>query len=575
LRRFKHSAAFVLAALAACASPATAAQQCQVTFRVDGAELLGGLELRVDYSGAGGTFNGTGGDVKCTGLAPASTQAARDDDAGAELNLGLISGPGFFLPQNIWRCDFTASGAAPAADDFAFTVDEALTPESEPMTVDASVSAITCDTGAFCGDGVIEADEECDDGDETASCTDDCQLTRNSQRCAVTFAATGSGSLGGVQFGVDYSDASGEFQGEGIDVDCSDALPSSYTVVDDVDASQQLNLAMISPGGVALPTDLWTCTFVTSATALVKSNFQYVDVAATDVEARAKNVTLSAKVAGCVYGPYCGDGIKDAGESCDDGNSVDNDSCSNACAGSLCGNGVKNGPEQCDDGNTTSGDCCSSGCTFESTATVCRAAAGVCDVAESCTGTSAACPFNQFKSSSTACTDDSNVCTDDKCNGSGTCTHAANTASCNDGFYCNGTDTCSGGACGHAGNPCPGADGDGDCSETCNESSDNCTANDTNGSQCNDGSSATGPDACQNGQCIGGTGAICGDADENGSINTTDALRALRNAVGQPTACPLFVCDVNDNGTIQTSDALGILRKAVGQPITLNCPAES
>jgi cysteine-rich repeat protein len=500
----------VLAALATFASAANAAQQCQVTFLVDGTDLLGGLELRVDYSAAGGTFNGTGEGVECTGLAPASTQAARDDDAGAELNLGLISGSGFFLPQDIWRCDFTASGAAPGADDFAFSVVEALTPESEPTILDASVSAISCDQGAICGNGIIEAAEECDDAGASAACGGNCQLTYNSQRCAVTFVASGTGSLGGVQFGVDYSDASGKFQGNGTGVDCSDALPSSYTVLDDVDASQQLNLAMISPGGVALPADLWTCTYVTSSAALVKSNFHFVDIAATDVEAKAMNVTLSSKVAGCVYGPFCGDGIKDAGESCDDG-------------------------------NTSAGDCCSPTCTFES--------------------------------SSTTCTDDFNACTNDKCNGAGACTHSNNSAPCNDAVFCNGADTCSGGTCSlHAGSPCPGADGDLDCSETCNESSDNCTSNDPNGSACNDGSSATSPDTCQSGTCVGGTGPLCGDATENGQVQTSDALRALQKSVGQQVSCPLYVCDVNNNGQITTSDALAILRKAVGQNVAVNCP---
>src|SRR5439155_383860 len=61
--------------------------------------------------------------------------------------------------------------------------------------------------------------------------------------------------------------------------------------------------------------------------------------------------------------------------------------------------------------------------------TVCRAAAGECDVAESCTGTSTICPTDAFKANGTACTDDGNVCTRDICNGaSATCTHPAGNA---------------------------------------------------------------------------------------------------------------------------------------------------
>jgi cysteine-rich repeat protein len=121
-----------------------------------------------------------------------------------------------------------------------------------------------------------------------------------------------------------------------------------------------------------------------------------------------------------------------------------------------CGNGVLDSGEVCDDGNTVDGDCCSSDCqNLASTGTVCRPAAGDCDVAENCTGTSAhcpadqflpsstvcrttagpcdvaetcdgvssACPVNGFATSGTPCTDDGDPCTVDSCDGSGTCIH--------------------------------------------------------------------------------------------------------------------------------------------------------
>src|SRR5205823_4636076 len=40
---------------------------------------------------------------------------------------------------------------------------------------------------------------------------------------------------------------------------------------------------------------------------------------------------------------------------------------------------------------------------FQSSSTVCRASAGPCDVAENCTGSSAGCPADGFQSSSTVC----------------------------------------------------------------------------------------------------------------------------------------------------------------------------
>jgi fibro-slime domain-containing protein len=71
----------------------------------------------------------------------------------------------------------------------------------------------------------------------------------------------------------------------------------------------------------------------------------------------------------------CGDGKKEGGEGCDDGNTVPFDGCSEDCqiepdcsgtsgCTSKCGDGIVLG-EECDDGNAASGDGCSSSCKKE------------------------------------------------------------------------------------------------------------------------------------------------------------------------------------------------------------------
>jgi hypothetical protein len=65
---------------------------------------------------------------------------------------------------------------------------------------------------------------------------------------------------------------------------------------------------------------------------------------------------------------------------------------------------------------------------------------------------------------------------------------------------------------------------------------------------------------------------LCGDANGDEAITATDALVALRTAVGS-TQCDLCLCDVNSSGTITATDALAILRRAVGQAIELLCVA--
>jgi hypothetical protein len=85
---------------------------------------------------------------------------------------------------------------------------------------------------------------------------------------------------------------------------------------------------------------------------------------------------------------------------------------------SLCGNGVIDAPagsgysEQCDQGaaNGSSTSCCTTSCTYRNAGQTCRASAGVCDVAELCTGTSGSCPSDVFLPSTNVCRASGGVC---------------------------------------------------------------------------------------------------------------------------------------------------------------------
>jgi hypothetical protein len=91
---------------------------------------------------------------------------------------------------------------------------------------------------------------------------------------------------------------------------------------------------------------------------------------------------------------------------------------------SLCGNGTIDSAvsEQCDQGsaNGSFGSCCNTNCSFKASGTTCRNAAGVCDVAETCTGSTATCPADAFEPSSTVCRGSAGVCdVAEHCTGSG------------------------------------------------------------------------------------------------------------------------------------------------------------
>src|SRR5439155_34312 len=157
-------------------------------------------------------------------------------------------------------------------------------------------------------------------------------------------------------------------------------------------------------------------------------------------------------------------------------------------AAGTCGDGTVQTGEQCDLGtalNGAAGSCCKNNCMFESSTKTCRAAAGECDLAENCTGSSATCPADgPRKASGTACTDDGNACTPDQSDGTSTsCQHPAGNAGalsraavdeCDATETCTGTSTTcpsdvkqpAGTACADDGNPCT--------ADTCNGTSNSC-----------------------------------------------------------------------------------------------------
>jgi len=68
-----------------------------------------------------------------------------------------------------------------------------------------------------------------------------------------------------------------------------------------------------------------------------------------------------------------------------------------------CGDGIVQAGEDCDPGPGKTTPCCDASCHFARSSTVCRAATGPCDVAETCPGTSADCPPDAAAPDGTSC----------------------------------------------------------------------------------------------------------------------------------------------------------------------------
>jgi len=207
----------------------------------------------------------------------------------------------------------------------------------------------------------------------------------------------------------------------------------------------------------------------------------------------------------------CGDGTVQEHERCDDGNTLEGDSCSADCQDLSCGaDGTT-----CDDFDAcTVGETCQAGICQPTQRVDCSGLDALCQVGV-CDPATGACSV-QPAADGTSCTD-SNLCTAaDQCL-SGQCVGAEKDCSA-------GADACRVGVC----EPTTG-----DCSlETLPD-----------GSSCNDGSACTEADVCTAGVCTGAS-LSCDDGDPC----TADSCAPTGECLHEPGHC-----DGGDNATIRIS----------------------
>jgi len=375
---------------------------------------------------------------------------------------------------------------------------------------------------AECGDGVVQAGEECDDGDansNTGSCLKDCTEatcgdgyvgpgeacddgnTVNDDECSNACAAATCGD-GIVQDNEECDDGN-----KVNDDDCSNAclLPvcgdSIVQEGEDCDDGNNSNTDDCVKCADAVCGD----GYVGPGEACDDGNTDETDDCLNDCKLTS-----------------CGDGVVQDGEDCDDGNNSNTDDCLNTCVAASCGDGYLQAGEQCDDGNSTNGDECTNECM------------------------DAVCGDGILQTGVEAC-DDGNDVDDDECTNKcrlATCGDGVlqDNEECDDGNNSNTDDclnTCLFATCGD-GYVGPGEE----CDDENRVNTDSCL-NTCFIATCGDGVVLTGIEACDDGNTVNDddctnmcTGVTCGDGvvqdgeecDDGNNTNTDDCLNTCIEA---------------------------------------------
>ena len=213
---------------------------------------------------------------------------------------------------------------------------------------------------AACGDGALDPDETCDDGNVVSGdgCTANCRQIEQNFDCPTPGAPCVSTIRCGDKLvaGKETCDDGNTKSGDGCDASCKLEKGWACPIVGVVCEAAECGDSIVAGSEVCDDGN-------DKAGDGCDANCQLEDGYACDTPGSACTKTT------------CGDGKKEGSERCDDGNHDLGDGCtpfcqlepncdSGACT-SPCGDGIKFKDEECDDGNVKDGDGCSSKCTLE------------------------------------------------------------------------------------------------------------------------------------------------------------------------------------------------------------------
>jgi cysteine-rich repeat protein len=214
-------------------------------------------------------------------------------------------------------------------------------------SAEASAKGSSC-VPAQCGNGVVEGSEQCDDGALNGTinhCGADCTLAGS--------IGCGDGFLAGAE-------------------QCDCGTPQNFSTLPG-SSWAKLNHCAAANGQYAASGV--TCTFdckspgafcgdhvvnggeVCDGNATTSSTFNGAACPKNTVSTSTCKSDCSGFNAPSACGATCGNGKVEGNEECDDGNTDNNDGCTNSCKKNVCGDGFLSPTEQCDDGANNGAGC--------------------------------------------------------------------------------------------------------------------------------------------------------------------------------------------------------------------------
>ncbi|MEM9452849.1 MAG: DUF4215 domain-containing protein [Myxococcota bacterium] len=297
--------------------------------------------------------------------------------------LGLLPGCYSGLPSSPETNGDPSMGASggPAGNEGSGGLGDGLGDGSADGSADGSgegsVDGGSGDTGVpgedgICGDGVVQDDEQCDQGPanaDEAACKTDC----TDNVCGDGFVGPGEGcDDGNLDDGdactsecalpscgdgvVDPGEECDDGQNGDDDDGCTDLclLPACGDGIEQPGAGEECDLGPANADTAACTS---TCEDAACGDGLVWAGNEECD----DGAGNGPNDACTPECTNNV----CGDGYPGPGEACDDGNGSNMDACTNACQDAACGDGYTQPGEQCDDGNGNDNDTCSNTCQMQ------------------------------------------------------------------------------------------------------------------------------------------------------------------------------------------------------------------